>query len=380
MASIYRHTSRNGWCVQICYPTSQCRHVLWLGQITKSAAASVARHLESLAAASRANVQPPKESIRWAMSTDKRIKTKLIEWGLIPNCNLSTHTITTWVDEYCKTRNDVSPKTVAKYKLARKHLLKSCADKDLRSVTKGDADRFARSLNGAASHKGKIVKNVKQIFAAAVADRIIEANPFDHLVGSTAIDQSRAVYVSLDTFEMVQAQIASPECRIAFYLARHAGLRVPSEVYELRWIDIDWAANTLLIHSPKGKRYEHRKTRLIPLFPSIRPILQQMHESAQVGSIHVCERFKDSANKTMRSHLESAIKLANVPQWAKLWNNLRASCRTDLEERFPVHVCDDWLGHSDAVARKHYKRVTPEHFTQAQAAIRAVTGAVKIQD
>lgn len=51
--------------------------------------------------------------------------------------------------------------------------------------------------------------------------------------------------------------------------------------------------------------------------------------------------------------------------WPKLWVNLRASCRTDVEEEFPTHVCNAWLGHSKAVADKHYLRVKPEYIAKA---------------
>jgi len=72
-----------------------------------------------------------------------------------------------------------------------------------------------------------------------------------------------------------------------------------------------------------------------------------------------------SAGTTYRRWLESAILLAGLKQWPKLWHNLRASCRTDLEEQFASHVCDAWLGHSTRVAKDHYLMVTDEHWTKA---------------
>lgn len=45
--------------------------------------------------------------------------------------------------------------------------------------------------------------------------------------------------------------------------------------------------------------------------------------------------------------------------------NLRASCRTDLQERFPDHVINTWLGHSSRIAERHYLQTTDAHWERA---------------
>ena len=56
---------------------------------------------------------------------------------------------------------------------------------------------------------------------------------------------------------------------------------------------------------------------------------------------------------------------AGVAPWPKLFVNLRSSCRTELQEVFPDHVVNKWLGHSGKVAEKHYLQVTDEHWGKA---------------
>jgi elongation factor P--beta-lysine ligase len=36
-----------------------------------------------------------------------------------------------------------------------------------------------------------------------------------------------------------------------------------------------------------------------------------------------------------------------------------------LAESFPIHVVCQWIGNSEAVAKRHYLQVTDEHFAQA---------------
>jgi hypothetical protein len=45
--------------------------------------------------------------------------------------------------------------------------------------------------------------------------------------------------------------------------------------------------------------------------------------------------------------------------------NLRSSCRTDLQEHFPDHVINTWLGHSSRIAERHYLQTTDGHWEKA---------------
>ena len=65
---------------------------------------------------------------------------------------------------------------------------------------------------------------------------------------------------------------------------------------------------------------------------------------------------------TVLSEMNRIIERAGLKPWEKTFQNLRASRRTELEERFPRHVCDAWIGHSSKVAETSYLQVTPDHW------------------
>ena len=44
---------------------------------------------------------------------------------------------------------------------------------------------------------------------------------------------------------------------------------------------------------------------------------------------------------------------------------MRSSRRTELEEHFPNHASNEWLGHSQKIAEKHYLQVTSTHWESA---------------
>ncbi|MGL4941621.1 MAG: hypothetical protein ACRC46_00335, partial [Thermoguttaceae bacterium] len=56
---------------------------------------------------------------------------------------------------------------------------------------------------------------------------------------------------------------------------------------------------------------------------------------------------------------------AGVSPWTKPFVSMRASCATDLAERFPLQATTAWLGHSVAIANKHYLRVRAEYIARA---------------
>ena len=66
------------------------------------------------------------------------------------------------------------------------------------------------------------------------------------------------------------------------------------------------------------------------------------------------------------------IRRAGLDPWPKLWQNLRASRQTELEEQFPSHVVCQWMGNSQQVARKHYLQVTDEHYAEAVEGARSI--------
>lgn len=172
--------------------------------------------------------------------------------------------------------------------------------------------------------------------------------------------------------ELVLAAEPDTEFRVIIGLARYAGLRTPSETLLLRWPDIDFAAGRMVIHSPKLEAYEDKEYRVIPLWPEIRRDLEVLHDRAEPGAVYVITRHRPAncdpasvATPNWRTRLKRLLKRAGVPSWPKLFVNLRASHRVEVEEQWPRHVADAWLGHDSDTADKHYLMPTPEHFDRA---------------
>ena len=71
---------------------------------------------------------------------------------------------------------------------------------------------------------------------------------------------------------------ANPVWQVILGLSRYGGLRTPSETLSLRWDDIDWELNRMSIQEPKFEHHEGRGIRSCPIFPELRPILDEAFE------------------------------------------------------------------------------------------------------
>lgn len=374
MASIYRHDSRNGWRVQIY--VRGVRRKLWLGPVAKSSARAVAAHLDAIVLARDTGTVPPAESRRWLTSISDRLRNRLAAWGLIEQQQASKcvdRTLGPYLQSIIDSRADWSHRTKSRMAQVRQRLIQQLgADTALAAITPGDAQRFARWCRSnitSHSHSGKTISDARQLFKCAIADRILADNPFLAIDSSQAHDKSRAAYVPAADVERLIA-LADPFYAALIACARYGGLRIPSEPLQLQWTDINWETGRLVVTSPK--LIHHEPTRVVPLFPELRPHLDLLHDLAPDGSHHIFDRYRGTGAKVYRSALERLIKRAGLKQWPKLWMNLRASCRTDLLERFPSHVVDAWLGHSAAVGSKHYDRIHDGHFDLACGVARGV--------
>ncbi len=79
-------------------------------------------------------------------------------------------------------------------------------------------------------------------------------------------------------------------------------------------------------------------------------------------------------NCNIRTEFERLIRRAGIRSWPRLFHTLRASCETDFLDWFPISAVTEWLGHSAAVALKHYARV-PDHLFERAANGDAESGA-----
>jgi hypothetical protein len=203
--------------------------------------------------------------------------------------------------------------------------------------------------------------------------RLVADNPFAELKSRVTGNQERFYFIDRETAEKVIAACPDAQWRLLFALSRFGGLRCPSEHLALRWGDIDWESNRIRVPSPKTEHHEGKAERWIPLFPELRPHLEECFDLAEPGAEFVITIARDGG-KNFRTRFAKIIRRAGLTPWPRAFHNLRASRQTELASVYAAHVVCAWLGNTEAVAREHYLRVTEADFERA---VREPTSALQ---
>jgi integrase len=361
MASCYQHC-RGGWYVREKTASGSLAQI-YLGQVPKKFAVEFAKRLTDLAIANRLNLDDS-AAIACAMGLAKQYQTLLRKHGFLRIVERAEYTTETWfqicIDKSTGKGSTKKGLTTAKNTWAR--LLGNVA---ISTVTTGQARDGMEDLVSTCSpsHAGRLCERGRMFFQRALEHGHITTNPFAGLkIPNKSIDKTRQFYVGPKLFEDVVSKARHSEASLLFLMARYAGLRVPSEPLALTWDCIDWEKGRISIPNDTKTGW-----RVLPIFQEFYKELSIRNSNAPDGATFVFTTARKSAGTTWREWLEEAIEKAKVPQWSKLWVNLRASCRTDLAERHPAQVCDAWLGHSTQVAKDHYLLVTPQHWEAAHS-------------
>jgi integrase len=349
--------------IQFRHPNGK-RHTLRLGKVAKRLGESVVFRIREIVAAIRTGQSVSADTAAWLGALTPQLHDRLVRVGLAEpreDTTASDVTLDDFVREYIDGRAKLKPFTRRNLQQSRRMLVERLGARiPLRSITPGDADRFKEKMledYSVATVSREIIR-ARQFFKAATRRGLIAANPFVDVKSGSQSNESRLFFV---TREMVQAVLdACPDnvWRLIFVLSRFGGLRCPSETLELKWCDIDWAANRIVIRESKTK------TRTIPLFPEIRPYLEWAFDAAPEGGEYVIQRYR-GAESNLRTQLLRILSRAGLSAWPRLFHNLRASRETELVREHPIHVVCAWIGNSERVARRHYLQVTDADFEKA---------------
>lgn len=141
----------------------------------------------------------------------------------------------------------------------------------------------------------------------------------------------------------------------------------------MRWKDVQWASGRAVVRSPKTEHHQGKASRTIPIFPELRPYLEEASELATDGAEYVIGgTYRQSSltpsrwrNCNLRTQFERLVKRAGLEPWPRLFHALRASRETELAQTFPLHVVTAWLGNTPRIAMKYYLQVTDADFEKA---------------
>jgi integrase len=194
----------------------------------------------------------------------------------------------------------------------------------------------------------------RTMFHKAARWGMLKENVFVGVEAGQQVNESRKRFISRETIVKAIAEAPDAEWKAIIALARYAGLRIPSELFALRWCDVDFEQGRMKVHSPKTERHAGGAARIVPLFVKLRPYLEALfNESAAEGAVYVISKHRLAA-MNLRTEFKRIIDDAGLTAWPKLFHNLRASRESELMREYDLATVCKWIGNSPAVAAKHY--------------------------
>ena len=341
------------------------KHCFPIGKVTKKTAERFANNIDTLLHEQRCNLPLSREVSNWLADLNDDLYQLLVDRGLVAP-RVKADTLSGFIQSYIANRSDVSEGRIGKFQNAQARLIEFFGDVELGAVTPGRADEYSlwllKRLAPASAHKECQISS--QFFRHAFRRELISRNPFDGVACGKSTNDERRVFVPRDLISKVLDKCPNWQWRTVVALTRFGGLRCPSEVALLKWGDIQWDSERMTVTSPKTKRYG-KPSRIVPLFPELRPFLDEAFSMVEDGEKRVIPMLDGRANKNIGTTFRKIIRRAGVDVWAKPFQNLRASRQTELEQRFPTFVVCNWLGNTPSVAHKHYLTVTEDDFEAA---------------
>ncbi|MSR59251.1 MAG: integrase [Planctomycetaceae bacterium] len=369
MASISRDP--NGYRRILFVAPDGKRRTIRLAKVSQHAAQAVKVRVEQLVGAKMTGHAVEADTARWLAELEPAMADKLAAVGLIPKQNVAgAATLAAFLTEYI-TKRESKPNTVLNMNRAATLLTEHFGDRlplsELTSVMATGWRDWMRAPKPAGKGLGvnstrRHVGRARQFFAAAIRRKLLRENPFAELTSSLVANRTRDYCITLAEAAAVLEACPNADWRLLFALARFGCLRIPSEAFVLRWQDVDWERNRLTITSPKTAHHAGKESRVIPIFPELRPHLEAAFDAAPEGAEFCITKIQPTSPGT---HMKRIIRRAGLTPWPKLFHNLRATRETELIEQFPIQTVVTWLGNSPTVALRHYLQVPVEHFERA---------------
>ncbi|MGV2332937.1 MAG UNVERIFIED_CONTAM: phage integrase SAM-like domain-containing protein [Planctomycetaceae bacterium] len=192
-------------------------------------AETIARHVGILNAARIANdPNIDRGTALWLSGLGQGLHEKLAAAGLVEA--RSSSLLGGFLAEYVASRPDTKDSTQRKFTSAVNHLVAFFGEsRDLRTITKGDADGF-RAFLYRQGHAENTVRRycglTKQFFRAALRRKLVEENAFGDQVAAVRGNAAKFHFITREDAAKILKACPDTQWRMIFALARF-GLRLP---------------------------------------------------------------------------------------------------------------------------------------------------------
>ena len=279
-----------------------------LSRVNKKTAERFANNIDSLLHERRCNLPLSREVANWLAGLDDSLYEMLVERKLVEP-RVKIETLGDFIDSYIDGRTGITERPTEQLRQAKRRLVECLDDVDLRSITAGQADDYSRWLlkQVAPATAQKECQVAAQFFRHAFRSEWIERIPFDGVTTGYATNDDRRVFVPRDVVTRVIEACPNWQWRTVVAFTRFGGLRCASEVALLKWSDIHRDTERFTVTSRKTRRYG-KGTRVVPIFPELRPFLDEAFSMADEGETWVIPMLNGEPDKNLGTTFQKFIR------------------------------------------------------------------------
>lgn len=283
------------------------------------------------------------------------------------------------IAEFINESTHRGPKTLAHYKIVLKKFCEQTGiSMPLKEVNASDIRDYCFKPNISPNTSNNYLRHIKTFFNWCLDKGLIDSNPAVGIKKKPVAEKLADQILSKDDFkkllhtmrEKIQSKIASRSVVTSkqsqkwlepiFLVSYHGGLRL-SEIINLRWKNIDFKENTIIVIDGKGG-----KSRTVIIFDDLKKALFDWKEEAPfsgngdyVFSSPTCTSeskplYSDNISAAFRQYRKEA-KLADSIHF----HSLRHSCATNmLNSGFDITHVKEMLGHASIEVTQRYLHLT----------------------
>ncbi len=328
-----------------------------LGRVSMKVAEFMRAKIDAIIADKLAGRPHDAEVSRWLGGLDESMLAKLRAVGLADGVGMATETIGGLLDRHLANQTGKKSTRIFCQQVARNLRDFYGPARLVRNISAADADAWRAWLvtdqQLAPGTISRRVKGARTVWRLAIRWKMASENPFDGIKAGPQSNETRKRFIDHETINRVIDEAPDAKWRLIIALARYAGLRIPSELADFRWRDVNWAEGFMMITSPKTAHHEGKAVRTVPIFKELRPHLMAAFDAAPPGAEYVIAD-RGTSNINLRTQLHRIIRRAGIAPWPKTFQNLRASRETELLRDFDLATVCRWIGNTPAVAAQHY--------------------------
>ena len=171
------------------------------------------------------------------------------------------------------------------------------------------------------------IKRFRKIFNFGIKCRYVSENPYTDIRMGKPTNKGKFQRVPMDDIYRVLEACrgnAPEELRLIIILSRVLGVRIPSEINEMKFEDFE--GHRCFRISDSGKTGH----RVVPFLDEIIPYFEAVRAKAKPGQEYVFEYYRK--HKSAARGLDRAVKKAGVKPWPGDFVQLRSNVITEKEE------------------------------------------------